>query len=88
VLILWEYKQHPFKNQGLSEKKQRRFTFDFWMVHLLQDNEFVFTGLVPRSYLGAVKREEGATPSLSRNCKGRPTPHDATGNTWEGAQKG
>lgn len=37
---------------------------------------------------GAVKREEGATPSLSRNCKGVPTSHNATGNTWEGAKKG
>jgi len=36
----------------------------------------------------AVKREEGATPSLSRNCKGVPTSLNATGDTWEGAKKG
>jgi hypothetical protein len=38
--------------------------------------------------ISAVKREEGATPSLSRNCKGGPLPHHATGETWEGAAEG
>ncbi len=36
----------------------------------------------------AVKREEGANPSLSRNCKGVPTSQHATGVTREGAKKG
>jgi hypothetical protein len=88
VLTLSEYKQRLPKNQGVSEKKSATdLLLTFWHFTVTRQ-QTCFTGLVPLSITKAVKREEGVTPSLSRNCKGVPTPLNATGDTWEGAEEG
>jgi hypothetical protein len=75
------------KIKGYLKKTAAVFTFDFIKVRCYKTTKLFYrSGAVPVA--GAVKREEGANPSLSRNCKGRPTPLNATGNTWEGAKKG